>query len=606
MIVIIKRNFLYFISITLFLVFTALFLFYPRSVEHGLLINNGSKYSTFYIDGKLKRFRTPSLVVNKTSVLNFKYNLFRAYGFKEVPPIKDRVMTKNSDSYELEASGFFNLSKVSSFYELDKNNKLTPVKSRKIIVGKRNVTSYKDSKGRLKTFIISPMDYSDMRVGISTTNFTSLYHNKIDFTALAASKVYSLRDKFELDIYPDSIMSIEKVDDKLSVVIKNPDGPPITKETKERLYISSNSITLNSISRGAPSFTPNYSGIIEVTPNSNGLLMINEVNLEEYLKKVVPSEMPAYGALEALKCQAVAARTYAISDMILNRYANLGFYVDDSTQSQVYNNVPTHGKTTDAVNATKGLIMTYKGTPIDAKYYSTSAGTGVTYKDIWFNSDRTSDYRPYFATQSYVDGKSALPITEEGWLDFYKDTSLKAVDSSSPYFRWRIEFTNEALTNSLHKSIKSIYERKKDFLTIRQNNKLIYKLPELKSLKDIKILERSEGGNLLKIAFIFDNAEVEVLGDYNIRGIIRCSKEFAGTTISVERYNSTPLTSMNYLPSSFFSIEKSGDNFILYGGGYGHGVGMSQYGAMSLGKEGKDFRTILNTFYKDITLTQIY
>jgi stage II sporulation protein D len=606
MIIIMKRKFLYFISITLFLVVTSLLLFYPRSVEHGIFIENGSTASTFYVNGKPKRFRTMSLPFKKFSVLNFKYNIFKAYGFTVVPPITDRVMSKNSGSFELETLGLIKINKTPSFYEFDNSSKLLPSKSKKVIVGKSNVTSYKDSKGRLKTFIVSPMNYSEMRVGISTTNFTSIYHKRIDYTALANTKIYSLRDKFEIDVYPDSKISIQNNEDKISISIKNPDGPPLTKETKERIYINSNSINVNSIQRGSPSFTPNYSGIFEVTPSSKGLLMINEVNLEEYLKKVVPSEMPALSALEALKCQAVAARTYAISDMLSNRYANLGFYVDDSTQSQVYNNVSLHQNTTDAVIATKGLIMTYEGMPIDAKYYSTSAGTGVTYRDIWFNSDGTSDIRPYFTTQSYIDNKSALPSSEEGWLDFYKDTSLKAVDSTSPYFRWHIEFTNEALTNSLHKSLKSIYERRKDFLTIRQNNKVIHKLPQLKALKDIKILERSEGGNLLKVSFIFENAEVEVLGDYNIRGAIRCSKEFAGTPISVERYNSTPLTSMNYLPSSFFSVEKSGDNFIVYGGGYGHGVGMSQYGAMSLGKDGKDFRTILNIFYKDIIISQIY
>ena len=143
-------------------------------------------------------------------------------------------------------------------------------------------------------------------------------------------------------------------------------------------------------------------------------------------------------------------------------------------------------------------------------------------------------------------------------------------------------------------------------MTISNSTGVLNELPELKSLQDIKILKRSEGGNIIKLSFVFENATIELSGDYNIRSAIRCSKEFTGIDISILRRNAAPLTNMNSILSSFFSLEKSKDKFIFYGGGYGHGVGMSQYGARDLGEKGKGYMDILNMFYKDIVISQIY
>jgi SpoIID/LytB domain protein len=585
---------------------TIIFVFYPRKIEHGILINIENKKFTFLIDGKEQSFNSKAALQDKNTVWNFKYNLFSAYSFVKQEPINERVMRKDTEAYELEQSGEFKLSEKVSYYDLDKDNKLSVSDKNKLIVGKNNLQAYKDFKGNLNTFIISPMDYTQMRVALSTTNFTSIYHDKLQMTALSAAKIYSLKEPLDLSIEKNSSLSIETDNNALRLKITDPNNTTTTKDLKDRVYIQCDSLTLNSVKRGTPSFEPNYEGVFEITTSSKGILFINEVNLEAYLKKVVPSEMPALSAIEALKCQAIAARTYATSDMLLNRFAALGFYVDDSTQSQVYNNVQPQVRTTEAIDSTKGVIMTYDNQPIDAKYYSSSAGTGVNYKDIWFNSDGSSEIRPYFSTKSYITPSSSLPTSEEAWLNFYKDKNLKAIDSTSPYFRWQIDFPKTALTDTLNKSLKSIYERRKDFLLIKQGKSTLKELPELKNLLDMKVLERSEGGNIIKMAFYFENATVEVSGDYNVRSAIRCSQEFAGVPIALVRYKSTSLTNLNFLPSSFFSFEKAEDKFIIYGGGYGHGVGMSQYGAMELGKQGMDYKNILNTFYKDITLSNLY
>lgn len=596
-----KKSIIFILPFILLLSALIIYIFYPRNIEHGIIMDMYPNKSTFYIGNNLKTFNSKQLSFSKYDVVNFKYNLLKAYDFEKLDPIQERVMIKGTNYYDLEERGMLKLNNSPNYYELNNEERLSPTNSKKLIIGKNNVKTYVDSQGFLKTFILSPIDYSYMRVAISTTNFNSIYHERLQLKTLDIAKIYSLREAFDISIDSNTTFNIEIVENSMRLTVNN-----ITKEFKERFYIKGASISINNIQRGSPTFTPSYSGVLEVTVSQKGLLIINELELENYLTKVVPSEMPASSAIESLKCQAIAARTYAISDMSANRFANLGFYVDDSTQSQVYNNMQPHPRSSEAIFATKGMIMTYEGNAIDAKYYSTSAGTGVNYSDIWFNSDGSSDIRPYLTNDNYLTPKTPLPKSEDDWLSFYKNKSITAIDSDSPYFRWYAEFTETELTNSLNKSIKPIYENRKEFVSIKKENSELNELPEFKKLQDIKAISRSEGGNLIKLAFIFENVTVEVAGDYNIRSSIRCGKDFTGgNQVSIIRHKSTPISS-NFLPSSFFSVEKVKDKFIIYGGGYGHGVGMSQYGAMELGKKGESYDTILKTFYKSISLDTLY
>lgn len=577
-------------------------IFFPRTVENGVVISKSSDYITMLIDGKTKVFKT-SATYPKLTVVNFKYNLFKVYGFKVQNPILDRVMLKSSYSYDLETLGKTDLASKAYFYSVDKENNIKNTSSKEVIVGKSNVKCYKNNKGDLKTFIVFPIDYTSMRVGLSTTNFTSVYHSEIQVKTSAEAKLYSKRDKLSVDLPKNSIVTITSDGDNLYLLSDN-------KKTtfKNRIYISGKALTVLSIRRGSNTFNPTYSGILEFNNLDSGMTVINEVSLDEYLKKVVPSEMPLSGGIEALKCQAIAARTYAISDMMNNRFADKGFYVDDSTRSQVYNNYPMQALSSEAVDETMGMIMTYEGTPIDAKYYSTSSGTGEDYKDIWFKSDGSSDSRPYLIVNNYINPEKELPKTEAAWLNFYKDTTIKAIDSDYPYFRWRIEYSETGITNMLNKTLKSLAEgnSSKDYVKIYENSKLVTKLPQLDNLQDIRILKRGSGGIAIEVSFIFSNTTINVSGDSNIRSSIKCNKNYTNEETKVIRLKGDSLTNVASMPSSFFSVEKKDGKFTIYGGGFGHGAGMSQFGAIELSKNGAKYEDILNTFYKNIKIDRIY
>lgn len=581
--------------ISIFFIIIILILLFPKHINHAVImnINKEDNYTEVYIDGVKRKINKVKPNFKKGTVINYYQSILMSFGFKEVPVIIDRVMIKSSNKYELESKDLMDLNDDVFFYKIDSNNNIKPASRNDLIVGMKDIKFYKDEKNKIRTIIIPPIDYSSMRVGISTNNFMSTDHEFIEIKCLSPSKLYSVKDKVSIDIPEHSYISIKKNEDTLKVKIND-----LVKTFKSRVYLSGPSLIITNIQRGAPPYNPSYSGVLEFNCTDNGMSIINEVNIEDYLCKVVPSEIPASSNLEALKCQAIAARTYAISDMLNNRFQSKGYYVDDSTNSQVYNNVLPQKSTNEAINATKGIIMTFNNKAIDAKYYSTSCGTGVRYQDIWFKSNGDSEYRPYFKTTNYLNSETQLPKTENEWLKFYKDTNKKAIDSNSQYFRWSMEISNTELTKTLNKSLRIIYDKRKDFIDIKKDNKTINTFPELGKLTDIKILKRSKGGNVIKICFVFDDIKVYVKGDLNVRSALRC-------TTSVISYKGNVLSNINLLPSSFFSIEKKDDKYIIYGGGYGHGVGMSQYGAMELAKQGMKYNDILNIYYKDISLKNI-
>ncbi len=133
---------------------------------------------------------------------------------------------------------------------------------------------------------------------------------------------------------------------------------------------------------------PEYRGIFEIDLVDKALHIINELPLEEYLYSVVPSEMPTEYQKEALKAQAVCARSYAIKQMAGKRLAALGAHVDDSVSFQVYNNLREDAASIAAVNETKGQVVFAENQVAETYFYSVSAGVSAGIKEVWFAKKR--------------------------------------------------------------------------------------------------------------------------------------------------------------------------------------------------------------------------
>lgn len=293
---------------------------------------------------------------------------------------------------------------------------------------------------------------------------------------------------------------------------------------------------------------PVYSGTLEVKETEQGYLLINEVSMEEYVKGVVPGEMPSSYEEEALKVQAICARTYAYRQMRENRLEEYGADVDDSVSFQVYNNHKRTGKTDKAVEDTAGMIMTYNNEPIEAYFFSTSSGATST-DEVW--------------------NEEAAPCLKSIVTDF---------DANMPWYRWSVTFP-----------------------TARIQELLLENGYEIGSLENINVLRKSQGGAVTLCEFAGSDSTVQIENEYVIRTIL------SPKGLNIIRQDNSIVTDFQILPSAYFSVEKIVENenltgFQFQGGGYGHGVGLSQNGANEMAKRGYSCLDILNYYYEGFEL----
>ena len=281
-------------------------------------------------------------------------------------------------------------------------------------------------------------------------------------------------------------------------------------------------------------------GTIKLLHKKSG--QTEEIAIDEYLYGVVSAEMPVNYELEALKAQAVAARTYTVYQISNNKEKHEDADIcDDSTccqswiskedrmkkwkENQRENN---WNKIVKAVNSTAGQIMTYNNEVINAFFHSNSGGKTEIASNVWIGGKDL----PYL--------QSVETSGEEGYTQYNSEVIISKNDL-------------------LEKLKKEYIDIKIDF-----NEK-----------ESIKILEYTESGRVKNVRF--GNTEI------------------AGTKVR----------SMLNLKSTNFSIRIENDNIIFTVIGYGHGVGMSQTGADSMAKQGKNYEEILKHFYTGIEIKTI-
>lgn len=330
---------------------------------------------------------------------------------------------------------------------------------------------------------------------------------------------------------------------------------------------------------------PVYEGMLEISNNKGIYKMINEVGLESYLKYVVPSEMPSSYPLEALKAQAVCARTYALRQISEQRLKDYHADVDDTINFQVYAHISPQESTTKAVKDTMGQIISYDGEPIEAYFFSTSCGftSGV---EVWNESEPV----PYLSAISLASTKSMDTevfstktgiISEELFRKHLSSNKTGDLEKSEDWYRWKVTFSWENLKNR-------VYDQ----------------YPSVGTLQNLKILKRSAGGAAISLELQGSLGKVTIDNEYDIREF------FSPKDQKVILQDGSKAPKQKLLPSAYFYIKMQyKDDQIsgvqLIGGGYGHGVGMSQNGAKYLAKEGMTWRAIIKRFYQNITIINI-
>ena len=217
----------------------------------------------------------------------------------------------------------------------------------------------------------------EIKVGITTNG--SLEHGRLTIFS-SENKVQIYNEDFDVTVGENERVDVRSSSGTTTVTLEN--GK--TFKTKNPLNFNAKGeyLTLSPVRKGHTS-SPRYRGVITVIPRGSSLRVINTLDIEKYLLQVVPSEMPKSFGVEALKVQAVAARTYAVSDILKGKYAKDGFHIKDTVESQVYNNQVENEEATRAIEETAGEIMTYDNIPIDAKYFSTSSGFTSHASNVW-------------------------------------------------------------------------------------------------------------------------------------------------------------------------------------------------------------------------------
>lgn len=322
-----------------------------------------------------------------------------------------------------------------------------------------------------------------------------------------------------------------------------------------------------------------YRGSAEVRVNSAGKLAgINELPLEQYLYGVVPLELGpvAFPEVEAQKVQAIAARTYAIA--YLGRRASDGYDLRATVADQVYGGRSAeHPVSTAAVDATRGLVARHGGQLILARYSSTSGG-------------HTADNEESFAENPipYLRGVPDMPATAGptfvASLEAFKSAPYitdfrqppTPFDLDRPrYHRWMVEWSPAELTSMI-----STFASK-----------------DVGVVRDLRVVQRGPSGRIITLEFVTDAGPVTAS---------------MGTIRSALRYVNPSGAFVN-LPSTLFFIEpvsREGvvvpGSFRVFGGGFGHGTGMAQVGAVLMAKAGKNYEQILRHFYTGIELTRAY
>ncbi|RPJ40974.1 MAG: SpoIID/LytB domain-containing protein, partial [Candidatus Latescibacterota bacterium] len=301
-----------------------------------------------------------------------------------------------------------------------------------------------------------------------------------------------------------------------------------------------------------------YAGTLSLVAGKGGLVAVNGIGLEDYLRGVVPWEIGWLPAerVEALKAQAIAARTYALSRVAVAEEGSLWDLV--ATESdQVYRGLERTDPVVDrAIDETAGLVAVHDDELIRAYYSSTCGGRTAPVPDVWIDREPA----PYLRSVRDAPGGS--------------DSPSRAYCRDSPHFRWKERWKGEEIDAVL----RNLAAEKGQGPAA------------LGRLRDVRIEETGETGRALRTVFETERADLLVEAD-RIRWVLRRPGgagilRSAWITLDVKR-------------SKGFVVE-----IVAEGRGHGHGVGMCQWGAIGMADEGHRFEEILRHYYKGVRLEE--
>lgn len=427
-----------------------------------------------------------------------------------------------------------------------------------------------------------------VRVGISDTSFKSLVYKELSITATADYAAYDkISRKLIAKFGATDVVKIKRIAGLFELSIN---GKTIAKNYDTVIIDCPNGLLgVQNLKRNG--HQASYHGVFELTPkNSDVFYLVNVLDLENYLKGVVPNEMPVRFGLEALKAQTVAARNYVLMP---RTRCYKEFDVDDSVASQVYFGAGTENPLSNqAIRETEGLVALYDWDLILAQYCSTAGGYTENYEHA-FSDGKVFPSKP----KPYLKGKpdilSVGPLNREEEARLFYMSFPDSYDVKSPYYRWQREWGG---ANANNKGINELVDVLKKNLLIQSATGFVK--PEFKQgdtfseLKAINVKKRGVSGKVMELEIVTDKETYHVYKELVIRRLLT--------------KDGKALPSANVVFENLYDANKKLNKVVAYGGGLGHGVGMSQFGAGFMATSlHKSFDKILKRYYTGITISTI-
>lgn len=398
----------------------------------------------------------------------------------------------------------------------------------------------------------------------------------------------------EPEISCDGYVTVKNGDEEVAagqkLVIRTEEGFTNIYDGEELVYTNEtlNDLTYHATEKGYIRINgKEYRGFLITKLLPSGLYtIINQVNLEEYLYGVVPKELSTSFPMEALKAQAVCARTYATRN--IGTYSSYGFDMTNGQSSQVYGGVSVEAADcTQAVDETKGQVVMYNGKPAETFYFSTSSGVTLNSKDVWLADlpYLTSVEDPYqdlikpdkMAWNLTVTAARLKEILANSGIDIGDITDLVA-ETNEQGAVVKLTFVGTDGTKSYtRESARNVLGLKSQVYTITANR------PQTIENKSMFAISKNGTGSISgKISLI---AKDGVMGKTSITVI---------TSEGIKTIESEDVVSTTDTETEL--------SFTLNGLGWGHGVGMSQNGAIGMAKSGFTYKEILTHYFKGTTV----
>lgn len=334
-----------------------------------------------------------------------------------------------------------------------------------------------------------------------------------------------------------------------------------TRYSRNNVRISTDKNLIRVNKTAKPENARLYAGQMQLQPNAYGTYsLVNEVQLETYLRGVVPYEIGTNAPTAAVEAQAILARTYVLRN--LRRFAIDDYQLCADTHCQVYYGLNGVAPSTDkAIAATRGMVLTYQNQLVDALYSSTTGGVTASFSDIWNGEDRPY-LKPIVDAPINIWDLSRQNLADEKNFQQFINLEKGFNESEWDLFRWRRETKLEDITKGLQK-----------FLTVKKSP-----YSKFKTIQAMSVTKRSDSGRILELAVKTDI------------GVFTLHKD------EVRSAFAAPISTLFYI-QPLNKGQSSLWGYAFVGGGFGHGVGLSQTGAQNLAKLGWSNPQILQFYY---------